>query len=79
MDIKVLGPGCPNCKKLEQATLDVVANMGIDAKISKVTDIMEIMSYGVMTTPALVVDGKVIMKGKLPSKDELTKLFTPFL
>lgn len=76
MDIKILGTGCPKCKFLENKTREVVANNGIDATISKVEDIMEIMQYNVMSTPALVVDGKVKIKGRVPSADEILKALT---
>ncbi|MDX9748309.1 MAG: thioredoxin family protein [Paludibacter sp.] len=76
MDIKILGTGCPKCKFLENLTREVVANNGIDATISKVEDIMEIMQYNVMSTPALVVDGKVKIKGRVPSADEILKALT---
>ena len=74
MDIKVLGTGCSKCKSLEKVTREVVAKNGINATITKIEDIMEIMKYNVMTTPALVVDGKVVLKGKVPSEAELTIL-----
>ncbi|MFW5755455.1 MAG: thioredoxin family protein [Tangfeifania sp.] len=73
MEIKILGTGCPKCKTLEKLTHEVVADSGIDAQVSKVEDIMEIMNYGVVSTPGLVVDGKVKLSGRLPSKDELKK------
>lgn len=76
MEIKVLGPGCPKCKTLEKATLEAVAQAGVDATVSKVEDIVEIMNYGVMQTPALVIDGKVVVKGRVPSVDDIKKLLT---
>jgi small redox-active disulfide protein 2 len=76
MDIKVLGTGCPKCKKLEQATIEAVAAAGIDATVSKVEDIMQIMQFGVMTTPALVIDGKVVVKGRVPGIDEIKNFIT---
>jgi small redox-active disulfide protein 2 len=76
MDIKVLGTGCPKCKALEKATKEAVAEARIDATVSKVEDIVEIMNYGVMTTPALVIDGKVVVKGKVPSVAEIKSLIT---
>jgi len=76
MEIKVLGTGCPKCKALEKATRDVVAELGLDANVSKVEDIMEIMSYGVSSTPALVVNEKVVLKGRMPSTSELKELLT---
>ena len=76
MEIKILGTGCPKCKALEKVTRDVVAENGIEANVTKVEDIMDIMKYGVMTTPALVVDGVVVMKGHVPSKEEIKQLLT---
>jgi small redox-active disulfide protein 2 len=76
MDIKILGTGCPKCKTLEKITRDVVEQNGIDASISKVEDIMEIMNYGVMSTPALVVNGKVEIKGRVPSAEEIKQVLT---
>ena len=74
MEIKILGPGCPKCKTLEKLTREVVEQNGIEATVTKVEDIVAIMNYGVMTTPALVIDGKVVLKGRVPSADELKKL-----
>jgi small redox-active disulfide protein 2 len=76
MDIKILGTGCPKCNTLEAAARKVVEENKLDATVSKVDDIMDIMSYGVMITPALVVDGKVVVKGRVPSHDELTTMIT---
>ncbi len=74
MEIKVLGPGCPNCKSLDQLTQKVVDELKLEATITKVEDIMEIMSYGIMSTPALIVDNEVIVKGRVPTESELKKL-----
>lgn len=76
MEIKILGPGCPKCKTLDKMTREVVEKNGINATITKVEDIMEIMKYGVMTTPALVLDEKVIVKGRVPSAEEIKQLLT---
>jgi len=76
MEIKILGPGCPKCKTLDKLTREVVEKNGINATITKVEDIMEIMKYGVMSTPALVVDEKVVVKGRVPSQDEIKQLLT---
>ena len=76
MEIKILGSGCPKCKTLDKVTREVVEQNGIDATITKVEDIMEIMKYGVMSTPALVVDGKVVVKGRVPSHDEIKNILT---
>ena len=74
MEIKILGSGCAKCKTLEKLTREVVDQNGIDATITKVEDIMEIMKYGIMSTPALVVNEKVEIKGRVPSADEIKKL-----
>ena len=73
MNIKILGTGCSKCKKLEANTKEAVKELGIDASIEKVEDIQEIMSYGVMSTPALVVDGQVKLMGKVPSVEDIKK------
>lgn len=76
MEIKVLGTGCSKCKALHQNTLNALAELDLAANVEKVEDITEIMKYGVMATPALVVDGKVIVKGAVPSVTELKSFFT---
>jgi small redox-active disulfide protein 2 len=76
MEIKVLGTGCPKCKALEQATQNAVAELGVSANISKVEDIMDIMNYGVMRTPALVINEKVVLSGRVPTASELKELLT---
>lgn len=76
MEIKVLGTGCPKCKALERTTKEAVAELGIEAMVTKVEDIIEIMKTGVMTTPALVVDGKILVKGRVPSVEEIKSLIT---
>lgn len=74
MKIEVLGTGCSKCQALMEATKKAVAQKGIFAQIEKVEDIMKIMEYGVTSTPALVVDGKVLSSGKLLSVDEIITL-----
>jgi small redox-active disulfide protein 2 len=74
MKIEILGTGCPKCKKLFEAVQTAVNEMNIDAEIIKITQIKEIINYGVMTTPALAIDGKVVIAGKLPSVDQIKKL-----
>jgi len=76
MNIQVLGTGCAKCKSLEKAVREVVTQNEINADISKVEDIVEIMKFNIMTTPALVIDGKVVVKGRVPSNDELKQLLT---
>ena len=76
MEIKILGSGCQKCKTLEKLTREVIEQNGIDASVTKVEDIVEIMKYGIMVTPALVVDEKVEIKGRVPSSDEIKKILT---
>jgi len=76
MEIKILGPGCPKCKILEKLTREVVEQNNIEATVTKVEDIVAIMNYGVMSTPALVIDEKVVLKGRVPSADEIKELIT---
>ena len=71
MDIKVLGPGCPKCEKTEKIVKEAVVEAGVDAAVEKVTDVMEIASYGVFGTPAVVVDGAVKSVGKVPKKADV--------
>ncbi|MHC4155670.1 MAG: thioredoxin family protein [Planctomycetota bacterium] len=69
--IEVLGTGCPKCKKLAELTEAAAKDLGIDYEIEKVTDINKIMEFGVMMTPALVVDGEVKVVGKVPNMDQI--------
>jgi small redox-active disulfide protein 2 len=75
MEIKVLGPGCARCEKTEQMVKEAVAEAGLAAEVEKVTDVMKIAGYGVLGTPAVVVDGKVKSVGKIPSKEEIKSWF----
>jgi small redox-active disulfide protein 2 len=74
MKIEVLGSGCPNCKKLEKNVKKALEDKGMEAEIEKVTDIAKIMEHGVMSTPALVIDGKVASSGRVLSPAEIQKL-----
>jgi small redox-active disulfide protein 2 len=74
MDIKVLGPGCRNCARLEANTRDALDALGRAASIEKVTDIGDIVGYGVMSTPGLVIDGTVVVSGRVPPVDEIKLL-----
>jgi small redox-active disulfide protein 2 len=76
MEIKILGTGCPKCGRLEKVTRDVVAEMGIEVTITKVTRMEDILSYGIPATPGLVIDGQVVSYGRIPPKAELTSLIT---
>ena len=69
--IEVLGPGCNNCVRLEKNARDAVAATGVDAEVTKVTDYAEIMAYGIMSTPGLVIDGKVVSFGRIPSAEDI--------
>ncbi len=69
--VEVLGPGCPKCEKLYEVTSNIIKEMNLECELTKVADIEVIMKYGVMMTPALVVDGDVKVFGKVPSEDEI--------
>jgi small redox-active disulfide protein 2 len=75
MEIKVLGPGCTNCVTLDRIVHEVVAELGIDANFEKVEDYAEISSYGVMSTPALMIDGNVVISGRVPTARHLKEIF----
>jgi small redox-active disulfide protein 2 len=74
MIFKVLGTGCAKCKKLEENALKAIAETGVEANVEKVSDLSKIMGYGVMMTPALVIDEKVVSSGKLLSAGDIAKL-----
>jgi small redox-active disulfide protein 2 len=77
VNIKVLGSGCANCKKLEAVTKKVVDNLGIVAEIDHVTDYADIMKYPILSTPALVIDEKVVSSGRIPSETEIAGWLQP--
>jgi small redox-active disulfide protein 2 len=76
MLIKILGPGCKNCANLERATRQAVADLGLEATIEKVTDYGQIAGYGVMRTPGLVVDERVLFSGRVPTAEEIATLLS---
>lgn len=76
LNIKILGTGCPNCKRLEQETKKAVDNLAIEAEFEKVTDYQKIMEYDLLSTPGLVINEKVVSAGKIPSQPELVSLIT---
>jgi small redox-active disulfide protein 2 len=76
MEIKVLGPGCANCTTLEKRTIEAMNLAGVDADIEKVTDYAVIASYGIMSTPALVIDEQVVVSGRVPKVGELQTLLS---
>ena len=79
LTIKVLGPGCDNCKKMAYLTDRAVTHLAIEAKIEKVTDYAEIMKYPILSTPGLVIDEKLVVSGRVPSEAEITTFLTTAL
>ncbi len=75
-EIKVLGSGCPKCKKLEESTRAIAEEMNIEYNLEKITDLNKMMDFGVMMTPALIVDGEVKAVGKIPEKEDLKKMLS---
>ena len=75
-DIKILGAGCDKCNRLYELTEEAVHATGIDADVTKVSDISKIIAFGVMTTPAMVINGHTVVTGRVPSLDEIKKLIT---
>ena len=71
LTVKVLGTGCPNCKKLEQVAKRAIASLAIEAEIVKVTDMMDIMSYDVLSTPGLVINERLVSTGRIPEEAEI--------
>ena len=74
--IQILGTGCPKCKKLAEAAEEAAKSLGVPYSLEKVTDINDIIGFGVMTTPALAVDGKVVLVGRVPSAEDIKKLLS---
>ena len=74
MHVKILGPGCKNCRNLEAHTRQALDSLGLDASVEKVTDYAEIAGYGVLATPGLVVDDRVVVSGRVPGADEIEAL-----
>lgn len=76
MQVKILGTGCPNCKRLEKVARQALDEMDIEATVTKVTDMMDILSYNIPATPGLVIDEKVVSYGRVPRKAEVTAMIT---
>jgi small redox-active disulfide protein 2 len=76
LSIKVLGSGCSNCHKVEELSKQAVKQLGIEATVELVTDMAEIMRYGVMGTPAVVIDEKVVSAGRVPALSQMTTMIT---
>ena len=79
LNIKILGSGCPNCKRLEKETKKAVKNLAVEAEFEKVTDYQKIMEYDILSTPGLVINEKVVSSGKIPSQSELVSLIATSL
>ena len=73
-EIKILGSGCDKCNRLYEMAVAAVQEIGMGAEVSKVSDISEIIAFGVMTTPAMVIDGQMVVIGRIPNLDEVKKL-----
>jgi len=76
LTIKVLGSGCANCKRVEQIAHKVIADMGVEAEVVKVTDYNDIMAYNILSTPGLVINEKVVSMGRIPTPAEVTTWLT---
>ncbi len=79
LTIKILGPGCDNCKKLASLTQKAVTDLSVEAKVEKVTDYAEIMKYPILSTPGLVVNDKLVVSGRVPTEAEITTFLTTAL
>jgi small redox-active disulfide protein 2 len=76
LEIKVLGTGCARCKQLEKTVRQAVDDMGLDATVEKVTELTDIMAYGIMQTPGLVIDGEIRLTGRVPKIEEMKSLLS---
>ncbi len=76
MEIKILGTGCPKCRALEEKTRKVAGELGIDARFEKVDDMAKILEYHILRTPGLVINGKVVSSGRLPSDSEIREMLS---
>lgn len=79
MEVRILGSGCPNCKRLEKVAREALAEMGVEGTVTKVTSFNDIMAYDIIATPGLVVDEKVVSSGRVPSKAEVVSLIATAL
>jgi small redox-active disulfide protein 2 len=79
MEIKILGTGCPNCKRLEKNARKALARMAVEGTVTKVTEMQEIMTYEILSTPGLVIDGKVVSSGRVPAVAEISSMIATAL
>jgi len=79
MEIKILGTGCPNCKRLEKNAREALAKMAVEATVTKVTEMQEIMTYEILSTPGRVIDGKVVSSGRVPAVSEISSMIATAL
>ncbi len=79
MEIKILGTGCPNCKRLEKNAREAVAMMAVEATITKVTEMSDILGYNILATPGLVIDGKVVCSSRVPAASEISSMIATAL
>lgn len=78
MDIKVIGSGCPDCDQLHANTLDALSELGLEATVTKVGDLLEIVKLGVLSAPSLMVEGKLVVAGKVATRKEIVKILNQF-
>lgn len=78
MDIKVIGSGCPDCNRLHANTLEALDELGMEATVTKIGDLLEIVKLGVLSAPSLMVNGKLVVSGKVASKKEIVKLLKKY-
>lgn len=78
MDIKVIGSGCPDCDRLHANTLEALSELGLEATVTKVGDLLEIVKLGVLSAPSLMVDGKLVVSGKVAGKKEIVKILKKY-
>jgi len=71
MEIRILGPGCPRCHEVERRTINVLAELNLGADVQKISDIKKIMEYSIISTPGLVINGKVVCSGRIPRPEEI--------
>lgn len=79
MEIKILGTGCPNCRRLEKNAREALAKMAVEATITKVTDMQEILTYQILSTPGLVIDSQVVSSGRVPAVSEISSMIATAL